>query len=318
MEPLPQTESRIRASKVFVLSLGVVVLISILAVLAWYGYKEYGQKSGEVSVSDTVISLGYGGERFLYAFNTEKKELVPVVYPGAEDPEQYSPKNIVQTGDSTYFLLQERGSPESNIYLRADDGSFQKLTSTQTVKTDLAYDSVNNVFAFTAWNGSTPNASEVVLWDPETQTEVSLGEGERPTFMQEGAYVVFKNKNFLVAYGIESGGHSILTPLEARSQYAADADTSRVAVYASGAITTYEFKDGVLGDTVRTEERPQVPGMIAYLNGQLMTIDTLFGEDGRLFVLTDLEANYATSVSVSPESLQGTGLITGVYVSTHE
>jgi len=257
----------------------IVIVISGLITIVAYGFPGISLWHGSHTQSGSlVVALGVTpGASALYSVDTEDSSVTLLTVP--VNGENLAVIDAIKTADgSTYYLLANGGTPESNLYKKGADGSVTELTHSGTMKYNLSYDAGSQKFAYQelTFTGAQDfvNTSQwgLVVYDLQRGEESTVGKGMNPVLVPGGNGILYEDGSMLAFEDLNTSATSSVLQVPGNEPYAISPDVRKVAVYnlTTHAIDEYALANGVSPSYIRSYSAKLRPLALAYVNGALL------------------------------------------------
>ncbi len=257
-----------------------------------------------------------------------------------------SVKNVVVPGQGTamlvgedmasstnpYYLLMDPVSGTTNLYTQLSSdpkAGLVQQTNSKNQKIGLTVDQLSGRAAYLIapiattsihsipiikplTSSSTKDTeAEMVVWDPTTKKETSLGNGSDPMLLHGGQFILFSHDGELTTMQIQSKKEFPLAALHKGDVFGFDPETQSVALYYAVSSTTNIYSlAGISNLTYISSYKPKEPPLIlvpfngAFLGGVMQKdmVTLLDATDKTLFSFVSVASNVsAGAISIRHE-----------------
>jgi len=266
-------------------ALGAVALLSLLG---YFIYNNYWNRQLSINIIDETQKLllvsrvaPFSG---VLIIDTKEKTATPFTAPAQGSSIML---DVATQGTSTeVYLLSNPSLTVSNIY-KQDRSKVEigltQVTASQNFKYDLSYDFLSNTSAYVVDKGAS-SSPHIVVYTQNTNAEITLGEGTRPTLLPGGFFVVYQKGEELVAVEIASKKMHTLIQIPNGEVYAVDATNKKIALYneTQKEIQWFEFPSTVSASYLSSEKVSNDPQTLSFSPSKLLITYASKEEEGGL------------------------------------
>jgi uncharacterized membrane protein (DUF485 family) len=278
------------------LKITAIILVILAIIISIVAYTPFFHKD-QSSPNTLVFGIPIGPTPFVYTFvkDANGKEVSAPLKAAISKEVSLSVVDIFHSDKRTFYLLLEATST-ANIYEK-QAGSFVKMSTSQSLKKDISYDSTSGMFAFevVGKNATSSTPSEIVTFDPNTKTETKTGiMAARSVILPGGKTILGINDKNIDQIELDTGRRTQLLSISSPGTVGVKNNGSEIALFEpvtnTVQIYTYSSRTGV-SFVKATDALPYPAVAVSYVGDSLYALYNDKTQGISTYVFKDLSNN---------------------------